>query len=171
MIRTRAVAAAAVLAFALLSTVPSHADPVKVRLPNGLTVLVNENRAAPLVAASLFVRVGTRWESEETAGITSLLQHVLLKGTTSRSALDITLAAEDIGGSIGASSDTDFAEIRGAALARHWRALLELIADVTLRPALPPDEIDGERRVLLRSIRNRRSMRDAFPTRVPATAK
>src|SRR5206468_10652902 len=107
---------------ALLAARAAGAESVRTRLPSGLTVLVDENHAAPLVAASLFVRVGARWELPDSAGITNLLQQVMLKGTARRSALDIAVAGEDIGGGIGAASDTDFAEIRGTALARHWRA-------------------------------------------------
>ncbi len=142
-------------AWALLGGAPAEAEGVKTRLPNGLTVLVNENPSTPVVAASLFVRVGTRWETEDTAGISNLLQQLMMKGTTTRSALEIALSAEDIGGSIGAGSDADFSEIRGTALGRHWERLLELIADVALHPSLALDELDGERRLILRGIRDR----------------
>ena len=56
----------------LLGACPIDAESRKTGLPNGLTVLVNENPASPLVAASLFVRVGTRWETADDAGITTL---------------------------------------------------------------------------------------------------
>ena len=125
------------------------------RLPNGMTVLVRENSAAPVVAVSLFVRVGSRWEGDESAGASNLLQQLLVKGTQSRSALEIADAAERIGGSIGASADADFSEVRGTALARHWARLLGLIAEVTLRPSLPATELESERRVVLSGIRNR----------------
>jgi zinc protease len=138
------------------------AESVKARLPNGFTVLVNEQPSAPLVAASLFVHVGARWETEQSAGISNLLQHVMIKGTTSRSALDIVLAAEDIGGAISAGSDPDFSEIRGAALGRHWKQLLALIADVALHPALSREELQGERRLILRAIRNRQDQPNAL---------
>jgi zinc protease len=125
------------------------------RLSNGLTVLVRENSAAPVVAVSLFVRVGSRWEADETAGVSNLLQQLLVKGTQTRSALEIADAVERIGGSIGASADADFSEVRGTALARHWARLLELIADVTLHPSLSASELESERRVVLSGIRNR----------------
>lgn len=128
---------------------------VKTRLPNGLTVLVTENPAAPVVAVSLFVRAGTGWESDADAGITNLLQQVMLKGTATRSALAVAEAADEMGGSLSASADADFSEIRGVALGRRWRDLLGLIADIALRPALPEDEVAGERSVVLRSLRNR----------------
>lgn len=150
-----AVFIAGIATVVLLAAGLGEADSFKARLPNGLTVLVNENPAAPLVAVSLFVRVGLRWETEDNAGITNLLQQLILKGTTSRSALEIVLAAEGIGGGIGASSDADFSEIRGTALGRHWRILLALMTDVALHPSLPADELEGERRQLLRAIRSR----------------
>jgi predicted Zn-dependent peptidase len=131
------------------------AQPARQQLPGGLTVLVRENAATPVVAASLVVRMGSRWETEDDAGISHLLQQVLLKGTERRSALEIAEAAETLGGGIGASADLDYSEIRATALARHWRAMLELIADVALRPTLPAAEIDGERRVTLTALRSR----------------
>src|SRR5439155_4873573 len=134
---------------------PAEATWIRQRLDSGLVGLAQENPAAPAVAVSVLVRVGSRWESDDNAGITNLLQQVLVKGTTSRSAFDIAEAAEAMGGSLSASGDTDYAEIKGTALARHWKALLALIADVTLRPALPPAEIDNERRVIASGIKNR----------------
>jgi predicted Zn-dependent peptidase len=128
---------------------------IRQRLPSGLTVLVRENPATPVVAVSLQVRAGARWERPENAGISNLLQQVMVKGTTRRSALEIAEAAEGMGGTIGGSADTDFAEIRGTALARSWRGLLELVADVALRPTLPPPEIENERRAILSQLRNR----------------
>jgi predicted Zn-dependent peptidase len=129
--------------------------PRRERLPSGLTVLVRESSATPVVAASLFVRVGSRWETEDDAGITHLLQQVLLKGTATRSALEVAESAEALGGGISASADMDFSEVRATALARNWKKMLELLADVALRPTLPEGEIDGERQVMLTALRSR----------------
>ena len=125
------------------------------RYANGLTLLVRENPAAPVVAVSLQVRMGTRWERPENAGLSNFLQHVMVKGTTRRGAREIAEAAEEIGGGVSASGETDFSEIRGTALAGQWKALLDLVADVALRPSLPPDEIERERGVILSQIKSR----------------
>ena len=155
---TRA-ALAAIMAAALeassVAAPAAEATWIRQRLDSGLVVLAQENPAAPAVAVSVLIRVGSRWEREDNAGITNLLQQVLVKGTTSRSAFDVAEAAEVMGGSLSASGDTDYAEIRGTALARHWKSLLALMADVTLHPALPPAEIDNERRVIASGIKNR----------------
>jgi predicted Zn-dependent peptidase len=134
----------------------AHAEAVRRQLDGGLTLLVLENAASPAVAVSILVRVGSRWEREENAGISNLLQNVLVKGTTTRSALAIADETERMGGSLNASGDVDYSEIRGTALGRYWRALLALMADVALNPALPPEEIDNERRAVASGLRNRR---------------
>src|SRR5215470_4791550 len=132
------------------------ADPIRrERLDNGVTVLVRENSSVPLVAVSVMVRVGSRWENPDNAGITNLLQQVLVKGTSRRTALQIAEEAEEIGGGVSASGDVDNSEVRGVALARNWRRLLELMADVTLRPTLPEREIESERRSVQSAIRSR----------------
>ena len=145
------------LAVALLATGAGSAlaQPLRQQLPGGLTVLVRENTAAPVVAASLFVRMGSRWETEDDAGISHLLQQVLLKGTARRSAVAVAETAEGLGGSISASADVDSSEIRATALARNWKTMLELIAEVALTPTLPAEEIEGERRVMLTALRSR----------------
>ncbi len=154
--------AALSLIFAGLTVVPSvslassHLPPVlRHRYGNGLTLLVRENLTAPVVAVSLQVRMGGRWERPESAGTSNLLQHVMVKGTTRRNAQEIAETAEEIGGGVSASGEMDFSELQGTALARHWKELLELIADVTLRPSLPVPEVENERRVILSQIRNR----------------
>ena len=137
------------------SGVAAAEEPRREELPSGLTVLVRENTSTPVVAASLFVRVGSRWETEQDAGISHLMQQVLLKGTTTRSALEIAETAEGLGGGISASADVDFSELRATALARNWKKMLELMADVALRPTLPDAEIDGERKAMLTALRSR----------------
>ena len=139
----------------------ASAEVIRDQLDSGLTVLVQENAAAPAVAVTILVRVGARWEREETAGISNLLQHVLVKGTTSRSALAIADEAERMGGSLSATGDVDYSEIRGAALGRHWRDLLALMADVALHPALALAEVDNERRAVANGLRNR--LEQPFP--------
>ena len=124
-------------------------------LPNGVTVLVRENDAAPVVAVSLQVRAGSRFETESTAGITNFLQRVMLRGTARRTAVQLAEASEDIGGSLDASGEVEAAEVRGQALSVHWETLLALVAEVVLQPALRPDEIERERRQLLGQIKSR----------------
>ena len=142
----------------VLTAALAHAQEAPVArqvLANGLTVLVRENPAVGVVAVSLQVRAGSRYETESSAGITNFLQRAMVRGTTRRGAVQLATSAEDLGGGIDANGEVEAAEIRGHALARNWEALLALVAEVALQPALPPDEIEKERRLILGQIRTR----------------
>jgi predicted Zn-dependent peptidase len=142
----------------VVSAASAHADQARVTratLPNGLRVLVRENPSAGVVAVSLQVRAGARFETPENAGITNFLHRVMVRGTTRRSAADLFTAAEDLGGSVDASGDVEYAEIRASGLARSWEPLLALVAEVALQPSLPVDGIQTERRLILSQIQTR----------------
>jgi predicted Zn-dependent peptidase len=124
-------------------------------LPNGLVVLVREDPGVGVVAASLQVRTGSAFETPETAGVTNFLQRALLRGTSRHGALALAEAAEDLGGTLEASGDVEYAEVRGTALARHWEALLALVAEVALEPTLPAAELETERRLILGQLQAR----------------
>lgn len=132
------------------------ADAVRqTRLPNGFTVIVRENAVAPVVALSLQVRMGTRWETADTTGISNFLMAVMVKGTTRRAGAELAEAVAGLGGKISASGEVDYSEIRATALARFWRELLGLTAELALEPRLAPEEVDRERDWLLSRIQRR----------------
>jgi len=148
------------LAAALVLLAPAAASAqsggvTRMRLPNGLTVLVRENPAAPVVAYSLMVKMGTRTETPDVAGISNLLQQMLVRGTEKLDGEQIAEAADRMGGSIDAHGDADYSEITATALSRNWREMLELIGDCALRPTLPDGTVQAVRDFLVRQIRNR----------------
>jgi zinc protease len=131
-------------------------EPVRqIRLPNGLTVIVRENPVAPVVALSLQIRMGTRWETADTAGISNFLMAVMVKGTIKRSGSDLAEAVAALGGKISAQGEADYSEIRATALSRFWRDLLGLTAELALEPRLAPEEVDRERDWLLSRVQRR----------------
>jgi zinc protease len=147
-----------VLAFVLAAAVVEAAAPPPVTrqvLPNGLTVVVREDATLGVMAASLQVRAGSLFETAETAGITNFLHRVMVRGTTSHSAVTLTEAMDDLGGSLDASGDVEYGEVRGTVLARNWEPLLGFVAEVALRPTLPAEEVERERRLLLSTIQAR----------------
>lgn len=144
----------------LAATGVAHADapaPTVIRrvLPNGLTVIVRPDPAVGVMAASLHVRAGSRFETADTAGISNFLHRVMARGTKRYTALQLTEAIEDLGGSLDASGDVEYTEVRGAALARNWEALLGLVAEVALRPTFPNEEIERERRLIQSALQTR----------------
>ena len=170
--RRRVGLALAAVVAALLVHVSAAAAPGAVSrrvLANGLTILVRERGDAPVVAVSLQVRGGSHFETTETAGVTNFLQRVLLRGTTKRSAVELAEAAEDLGGRLEAAGEGESAEVRGEALARHWEALLELVAEVVRAPAFAPQEVEKERRLLLSQLRARAD--NPFPASLDALTR
>jgi len=147
----------ALLALLLTAAGSQAQEPPVARdvLPNGLRVLVRENDAVGVVAVSLQVRAGSRFETESTAGITNFLHRAMVRGTARRTAVQLATSSEDIGGSLDGNGEVETAEVRGQALAAHWETLLTLVAEVALQPALRPDEIERERRLLLGQIKAR----------------
>ena len=127
----------------------------RTRLGNGFTVLVRENPVAPVMAVSLQVKMGNRWESRANAGISNLLQLMLVRGTTRLSGTQIVEAADRMGGSIDATSDVDASEISATALARYRAEILDLVADVALHPSVQQGTFEAVRDFLVRQVRNR----------------
>jgi zinc protease len=124
-------------------------------LGNGLTVLVRPDASVGVAAASLQVRAGSLFETPETAGITNFLHRVMVRGTKRHGALQLTEAVEDLGGSLDASGDVEYGEVRGAVLARNWEPLLKLIAEVSRQPTLPAEEVERERRLIQSALQTR----------------
>jgi len=159
----RLVAASLLLGLVLVVFAPSQlaaADGAtgavtRTKLGNGMTVLVRENPTAPVVAISLMVRMGTRWETRQNAGISNFLQLMVVRGTTSRDGTQIVSDADRMGGSIDAYGDADYSEIPATALSRFWGEMLDLVAEVALRPSIPERTSQAVRDFLVRQIRNR----------------
>lgn len=144
-----------VVVLALVAPVAADVPVTRRVLANGMTVLVREDPGVGVVAASLHVRAGSLFETEATAGITNFMQRVLVRGTEKRSALGVLEAAEELGGSLEAAGEVESAEVRAAAIARQWEALLALLAEVVLEPTFPASEIERERRLLLGQLQTR----------------
>ena len=120
-----------------------------------MTILVRENPVAPVVGMSLMVKMGTRWETRQTAGISNFLQIMVVRGTEKRDGTQIVEAADRMGGSIEAYGDADFSEIAATALDRYWAEMLDLVAEVAITPSLPDGTLQAVRDFLVRQIRNR----------------
>ncbi len=121
--------------------------------PDGLTVLVKEDRRIPAVTLHATLRGGVLSETPATAGLTRLMARSLLKGTTTRSASDVALTLEEAGGSIHADTGGSTFALTIEVLKPDLAMGLELLADVLLRPAFPEAEVARERELQTASIR------------------
>jgi zinc protease len=135
------------------NTMPTGAAAKPVELPtpqsatlsNGLTLILNERRGLPLVGAAVVLKTGSDANPLDKPGLANFVAAMLDEGTTTRSALQIADQVAQIGGVLTTSSSMDATSVSGRSLTKNFAALLDLIADVTLRPSFPEEELDRQR--------------------------
>jgi zinc protease len=123
-------------------------------LDNGMVVLTLENAAADIVAARIFVRVGSRYETPEQSGVSHLLTAVLTKGTTRLSSMQIAEQVESVGASLGTDSAPDYCLLSLKTVARDFPEMLDLAAELLRSPSFPESEVELEQRLTLQGIRS-----------------
>ena len=125
----------------------------KLELSNGLRVLVREDPRLPLVAISAVFRGGLLAETPETNGITSLVAKTLLKGTSTRSAEQIALEIEAVGGEIDSEAGNNSFRVLVHVTQPDLHLGVEILADVLLNATFPVEAIEREKEVQFAGIR------------------
>ncbi|HKC89212.1 MAG TPA: pitrilysin family protein [Blastocatellia bacterium] len=113
----------------------------KVRLKNGMSLLLMEQREIPLVSFSFIVRTGSTADPAGREGAASLVAELLRKGTKTRSADQLSADLDFIGGQLSMSAALDYTSGRAEFLKKDLSKGLDLLADATLNPTFPQDEV------------------------------
>jgi predicted Zn-dependent peptidase len=121
-------------------------------LPNGLTVLSETMPGVRSVAFGAWVRSASIHETRERMGVSHMLEHMVFKGTRHRSARDIALALESLGGSLDAYTAREHTSYQARVLDEHLPQAADVIADLIFRPALRAADLSLERKVVLEEI-------------------
>ena len=135
---------------------PSHARNAtsqQTKLPSGLSLVVRPMAHAESVAVGVWIKVGGRYERATLSGISHMLEHLLFKGTRTRSCEQLTQAIEGIGGSLNAFTAEEFTCYMAKVPAKHLDRALAVLSDMVLHPAFKPDDMEKEREVILEEIR------------------
>ena len=128
------------------------ADVQRTVLPNGLTVLSDNVPGVRSVAFGAWVRAATLHERAEKMGISHMLEHMVFKGTPTRSAQDISLALETLGGSLDAYTSREHTSFQARVLDEHVRDAASVIGDFVFHPTLRDSDLRLERKVVLEEI-------------------
>lgn len=115
---------------------------VESKLQNGLRIAIVHDARLPMVSFRLAFRGGDSSDPAELPGLSDMMAHLLTEGTANRTSLQIAEEVERLGATLSVSSASDFATIGASSLAVYADEILELIADVTLQPSFPQNEID-----------------------------
>jgi predicted Zn-dependent peptidase len=123
------------------------------KLENGLRILVEEVPQSRSVSVGVWVNAGSRDDPDHTPGLAHLLEHLLFKGTTTRSALRVSQEIDSVGGFLDAATGKEstfyYADVPADGIAKATDLLLDLV----FSPAFAPDKIELERNVVLEEIR------------------
>lgn len=122
-------------------------------LKNGLRVIVEENHASKVVAAQVWVRVGSADERPEEAGIAHVHEHMLFKGTERRKVGEIAADVEAAGGDINAWTSFDQTVYHVTIASRELPVALDILADAVQHSSFDADELGRELEVVLEELR------------------
>jgi predicted Zn-dependent peptidase len=117
-----------------------------------LRVITEAMPSVRSVALGLWVRTGSRDESPEQAGVSHFLEHLLFKGTERHSAIEISELFDGMGAATNAATGKESTHLHARLLDEHTEEAFALLAEMLTGPALPPEEVDSERTVVLEEI-------------------
>jgi predicted Zn-dependent peptidase len=122
-------------------------------LPNGLIVLTERMDYLRSVAMGVWIKSGSRCEPAETNGISHFVEHMLFKGTRSRTAQHIAREMDSIGGNLDAFTGKETICFNVKSLSDHVPVALDVLTDLVLHPTFAAPDIERERGVILEEIK------------------
>jgi predicted Zn-dependent peptidase len=135
---------------------PSVSAPRNIRrtvLPNGLLVLTESIEHVRSISMGVWINSGARDETVAQNGISHFVEHMVFKGTTSRSAQQLAREVDTIGGNLDAFTGKETVGFTIKALDEHLNPALDVLSDLVLHPTFTPEDITREQGVILEEIK------------------
>ncbi len=121
-------------------------------LPNGMTVLTDDMPHLESASLGIWVKAGSRSESQAEHGISHVLEHMAFKGTKTRSALDIAAAIENVGGDLNAATSVEHTGYFARVLKEDVALAGDILSDILQNSLFERDELDREQQVIVQEI-------------------
>lgn len=125
----------------------------KTVLPSGLKIVTERIESVKSISAGIWVKTGSRNESDELAGVTHFLEHMLFKGTANRSAYDIAQSMESVGGYLNAFTSTEYTCYFARCLDTQLDTALDVLSDMVRNSTFPEEELEKEKKVVLEEMK------------------
>lgn len=122
-------------------------------LDNRVRLLTESMPQVRSVSIGVWLARGSRHEPAEWGGIAHFVEHMLFKGTATRSAEDIAQEIDSVGGQLDAFTSKEYAGYYIKVLDEHLPRAVDILADVVLHPAFDADDIEREKKVILEEIK------------------
>ena len=129
------------------------ADYQKTVLPNGIRLVSERIPHVRSVAVGVWVDTGSRYEPVPKSGVSHFIEHLVFKGTETRTAEEVARAVDSVGGQMDAFTTKEHTCFYVTVLDQHLPLAAELLSDILLRPLFAADDIDRERSVVLQEFR------------------
>jgi predicted Zn-dependent peptidase len=127
-------------------------DVQKKVMKNGVVILSEVMPHLRSVSLGVWVKCGSRFEEPKSAGISHFIEHLLFKGTKSRSTEKIAETIDSIGGQLNAFTEKEYVGFYAKVLDEHLPLVFDLLSDIVLNPAFPAKELERERNVIFEEI-------------------
>jgi len=122
-------------------------------LPNGIRILTERMPHVRSVAVGVWVETGSRHEPEPRGGVSHLIEHLVFKGTATRSAETIARTMDSVGGQMDAFTTKENTCFYVQVLDEHLPLAVDLLTDILLHPLFDAEELEREKSVVLQEIR------------------
>src|SRR6185369_5313897 len=122
-------------------------------LANGVRVITEAMPHVRSVSVGIWIGSGSRRETLEQNGVSHFIEHMLFKGTTTRSAEDIARAVDALGGNLDAFTAKELVCFNTKVLDQHLSQAFEVLADLVLNPLFREEDIEKEKGVILEEIK------------------
>src|SRR5258705_7640605 len=126
-------------------------------LPNGLAVIVVEDSRLPLISYRLAFRTGDAHDPGQLPGLMDMLTGLLTEGTESRTSREIADEVARLGATLQAGANSDYTTVGASSLTIFGEQVLELLADVALRPVFPQGEVELAKQNTKESLKQQRA--------------
>ena len=123
-----------------------------IKLDNGLRIVLEKTDSAKTCSLGVWIASGSSYENPETAGTSHFIEHMLFRGTKTRSALDIAIEMDEIGGFLNAYTAKELTCFYAHTLSEHMPKALDIICDMIMNPKLSEDDIALEKCVIKEEI-------------------
>lgn len=122
-------------------------------LDNGIQLLTEDIPHVHSVAAGIWVNVGSRDESDQVAGVSHFIEHLLFKGTEKRTAKQIAESLDAVGGQLNAFTTKEYTCFYAKVLDEHFELALDVLSDMMFNSKFAEPDIDRERNVIVEEIK------------------
>ncbi len=132
---------------------PNSRDVSVSTLANGIRLITETIPHVRSVAVGIWMGTGSRQETPDENGISHFIEHMVFKGTTTRSAEDIARSVDSIGGNLDAFTAKEMVSFNAKVLDEHLPTVFDILSDLVLHPLFKAEDIEKEKGVVLEELK------------------